>query len=78
MATPTAEDMAHWPAPNYVNPSTRAPALIGVMTSSTIAMLPFLISRIHMRLQLKRRLDIDDWIIISCAVSKQSSGSVDE
>ena len=67
MSAPTPEEIAHWPAPNYVNPSTRVPALIGVMTSFTVAMLPFVIARIHMRLRLKGRLRIDDWVIINSA-----------
>ena len=70
MSTPTAADMAHWPAPNYVNPSTHGPIMIGVMSAFTLAMIPFVISRIHMRLRLKGKLGIDDWIILACAVSR--------
>jgi hypothetical protein len=68
MASPTPEEIAQWPPPNYVNPSTRVSALIAVMASFTIAMLPFLIARIYMRRCLRGRPGVDDWIIIGSAV----------
>jgi hypothetical protein len=72
MSTPTLQEIASWPAPNYVNPHTRVPALIGVMTSFTVLMLPFIAVRIQMRLRSKGKLGMDDYTIIIAAVRHRS------
>jgi len=68
MSAPTPEEIAHWPAPNYVNPKTRAVPLIAVLIVGTVLMLPFVIGRTFTRKQLKARFGIDDWIIFVAAV----------
>jgi hypothetical protein len=71
MSAPTPAQMAAWPAPNYTNPSTMTGATISVMTLATITMLPCVISRLYFRMKLKGRLGIDDYVIISAAVSQR-------
>jgi hypothetical protein len=68
MPAPTVEQMAHWPAPNYINPSTRVPAVIAVMVVFTTLMVPFLITRIYIRLKIRGGVKLDDWIILTAAV----------
>jgi hypothetical protein len=68
MTIPTPAEMAQWPHPNYVNPKTVVPALKGVMITFTVLMLPFIITRVKMRLQTKGRLGTDDCIIVFASV----------
>jgi hypothetical protein len=63
--------MAAWQAPNYTNPSTMTSTTISVTTLATGIMLPCMISRLYFRMQLKGRLGMDDFIIISAAVSQR-------
>jgi hypothetical protein len=74
MSAPTLQEMASWPAPNYVNPHTLVPAVYGATIPFTLLMLPFIFVRLHMRLQSKGRLFIDDYIILGAAAF--SVGSV--
>ena len=66
----TTAQMAAWPAPNYINPSTMTVPTICVTTLATIIMLPCVISRLHFRMRLKGTLGVDDYVIISAAVSQ--------
>lgn len=68
MSAPTPEEIAHWPAPNYVDPQTRAVPLIAVLVISTVLMLPFVVGRVHMRVNLNGGFGIDDWVILAAAV----------
>jgi hypothetical protein len=68
MTTPTLADMATWPKPNYVDPVTVVPALKAVMSTFTVLMLPFVATRVQMRLRSKGKLGADDYIIIFAAV----------
>jgi hypothetical protein len=68
MSVPTLADMATWPTPNYVDPITIVPAIKGVMTTFTVLMLPFVATRMQMRLRSKGNLGADDYIIIFAAV----------
>jgi hypothetical protein len=73
MSIPTPAEMALWPRPNYVNPKTVAPALKGVMIAFTVLMLPFIVTRVKMRLQMKGRLGTDDYIIVFASVCVASN-----
>jgi hypothetical protein len=68
MTTPTLADMATWPKPNYVDPITVVTPLKGVMSAFTLLMLPFVITRVQMRLRSKGKLGADDYIIIFASV----------
>ncbi len=70
MSAPTPAEMAAWPAPNYVNPSTLTNATISVTTIATVTMLPCVIIRLYFRRRLKGRFGIDDIVIIIAAVSQ--------
>jgi hypothetical protein len=73
MFAPTLQEMASWPAPNYINPQTLVPAVYGVTIAFTVLMLPFVFARIHMRLRSKGSLLIDDYIIVGAAVFSVAS-----
>jgi hypothetical protein len=68
MSVPTLADMATWPHPNYVDPVTVVPALKGVMATFTVLMLPFVATRVQMRMRSKGKLGMDDYIIMFAAV----------
>jgi hypothetical protein len=68
MATPTIEQMAMWPAPNYIDPKTLVIPLIVTLVLGLAIMLPFVMGRIYIRLKLKRGFAVDDWIIFAAAV----------
>ena len=72
MFDPTPQEMASWPAPNYVNPHILVPAVYGVTITFTGLMLPFIFTRIYMRLRSQGLLGIDDYIIIGAAVRYRS------
>jgi hypothetical protein len=72
MLAPTPQEMASWPAPNYINPHTLVPAVYGVTITFTVLMLPFIFARIRMRLRVKGSLGIDDYIILGAAVRYHS------
>lgn len=69
MRQPPADVIASWPAPNYVDPVTRGPALVIVellaLSISTIC----LILRLFVRVRIVRSVDWDDWLMIAAAVS---------
>jgi hypothetical protein len=74
MPAPTLQEMALWPAPNYINPHTLVPAVYGATIAFTVLMLPFVFARMHTRLRSRGHLGIDDYIILGAAVF--SVGSV--
>lgn len=68
MRQPPPDVVASWPAPNYINPETRGPALVIVellaMSISTIC----LGLRFYARAYIMRNVDWDDWLMLSAAV----------
>jgi hypothetical protein len=67
-APPTPEEIAAWPAPNYVNPNTRVPEFVAVLVCGLALMLPFIVGRIYIRMKVRRQFGTDDWIILAAAV----------
>jgi hypothetical protein len=55
---PTPADMASWPAPNYVNPETRRPLVLGVEIPLMILIVIFTVLRFYSRLTIVRKLGI--------------------
>ena len=69
MRLPPPDVVASWPAPNYVDPETRGPALlITVLIIMPIALVT-LACRLYVRMYLLRRAGWDDWLMIAAAVS---------
>ncbi|OCK81503.1 hypothetical protein K432DRAFT_424924, partial [Lepidopterella palustris CBS 459.81] len=60
--------MAKWPAPNYVNPETRVPLLVGFMVSTTAIMLFFLAGSLFVRSVIQAGFGIGDWFMVTAAV----------
>jgi len=59
--------MFDFPAPNYVDPHTRVPAIIGQGIAGLVVMLPFVVARLYVR-YMRRVFWVDDWIIVAAAV----------
>ena len=68
MVAATPEEMANWPAPNYVNPETRVNLALGWILSTMTLMLLFLAARLYSRVILKAALGADDWVIAAATV----------
>jgi len=69
MPAPTPEQMASWPAPNHINPSTHVTVTLGSLIAGMILAIVFVVARIYTRIKvLKRRIQVDDWIIIAGTV----------
>ena len=66
---PTAEIIAGWPAPNYVNPVTRGSAL--TVVNIIFIILVFVVAglRFYTRLRITRSFGLDDWVIAASLVS---------
>jgi len=65
MAVPTPEQLAHWPAPNFVNPQTRVNLLLGIEVPITILTIIFILARFYSRTYLRHVLGWDDWVMVS-------------
>ena len=59
--------MFAFPRPNYVDPHTRVPAIIGQAIVGLVVMLPFVVARLYVR-YMRRVFWVDDWIIVAAAV----------
>jgi len=68
VSLPSPEQMAQWPAPNYIDPHTRTVPLRIFAGLGLGIMLPFFIFRLYSNLRLKHGIRIDDWISIGAAV----------
>jgi hypothetical protein len=55
---PTLEQMALWPAPNYVDPQTRRPLVLGVEIPLVILVISFVAMRFYSRTVLVRALGL--------------------
>ncbi|OCK73749.1 hypothetical protein K432DRAFT_339882 [Lepidopterella palustris CBS 459.81] len=67
-------DPTTWPPPNYVNPHTRVPLILGVNDTTTTLMVIFIASRLYGRSILKNGLGTDDYIMAIAAVVALSMG----
>jgi hypothetical protein len=66
---PTAAELASFPEPNYVSPSTRRPLAIGIITPMTVLVVAFISCRFYSRTVLTKTLGWDDGIMLLAAVS---------
>jgi hypothetical protein len=65
---PTNADIAKWPAPNYVDPITRRPLVLGVEIPLTILTILFVAARFYSRTIIVKALGWDDWFMLAAAV----------
>lgn len=66
---PTAAELLSFPAPNYVDPTTRRPLAIGIVTPMTVLVIAFISCRFYSRTVLTKTLGWDDGIMLLAAVS---------
>jgi hypothetical protein len=69
MLTLTPKDIASWPAPNYVNSSTRAGVVLGIEIPFLITTVVNVIARIVSPLFTKRTLGVEDFVMAFATVS---------
>ncbi|RPA79038.1 hypothetical protein BJ508DRAFT_150421 [Ascobolus immersus RN42] len=50
--------------PNYINPETKAPMIIGVSITFTVVSLLFLITRVYSRIRILRKVGLEDYLLI--------------
>ncbi|OCK75112.1 hypothetical protein K432DRAFT_429625 [Lepidopterella palustris CBS 459.81] len=67
MSAPTPEQMANWPAPNYINPETRVNVALGWIITTMTLMLLFIAARIYSRAVIKGSFGRDDWVMTVAA-----------
>ncbi|KZM24329.1 hypothetical protein ST47_g4538 [Ascochyta rabiei] len=65
---PTAEELLSFPKPNYVDPTTRRPLAIGIITPMTVLVVVFMSCRLYSRTVLTKTLGWDDGIMLLAAV----------
>jgi hypothetical protein len=70
---PTLQDIAKWPAPNYVDPVTRRPLVLGVEIPLTILTILFTAARFYSRTVIVKALGWDDWFMLAATVRILSS-----
>jgi hypothetical protein len=68
MRQPPHDVVASWPAPNYINPETRGPALVIVELFTVSISTICLGLRLHVKARIMRSVDWDDWLIVGAAV----------
>ena len=66
---PTAAEIQSFPLPNYVDPATRRPLAIGLITPMTVVVIAFISCRFYSRTVLTKTLGWDDGIMLLAAVS---------
>ncbi|KAF1954464.1 hypothetical protein CC80DRAFT_476214 [Byssothecium circinans] len=66
---PTEGERATWPAPNYINPDTRVPMVLGVEITCLTLVVLFTALRFYTRIFIVKGLGLDDFIMLfaSCA-----------
>jgi hypothetical protein len=65
---PTLEDIAKWPLPNYIDPETRRPLVLGVEIPLTILTILFTAGRFYSRTVIVKALGWDDWFMLAATV----------
>ncbi|KAF2650645.1 hypothetical protein K491DRAFT_125383 [Lophiostoma macrostomum CBS 122681] len=68
MVTATPEEMAAWPEPNFVDPVTRAPIVIGLTASTMILVVIFTAMRFYGKGVLRTALGLDDWMMLVAGI----------
>ncbi|ORY16832.1 hypothetical protein BCR34DRAFT_475752 [Clohesyomyces aquaticus] len=66
--TPTPADIASWPKPNFVDPETRRPLILGVEIPLCTLVITFTVMRFYSRMVLIRALGADDWFMLAATV----------
>lgn len=66
---PTPQELASFPKPNYVDPITRRPLIVGVMGIMTVAVMLIMSCRLYSRTVLVYAIGWDDWIMLLATVS---------
>lgn len=66
---PTLAEMAVWPKPNYIDPETKQPLALGINVVMSSVIVAFVSCRFYSRTRLVKALGLDDWIMLSAAVS---------
>lgn len=66
---PTPAEFASFPEPNYVNPITRQPLVVGVMVPLSVLVIVFMFCRLYSRTILVNAIGWDDWIMMLAGVS---------
>lgn len=69
MSTPTPEDIASWPAPNYVNPSTRVNMVVGIEIVFLVVTVSVVIARMISPIFTNRTLGVEDFVMAFAMVS---------
>ena len=69
MVTATPEQMAQWPAPNFTNPVTRAPIVVGLTAPTMVLVVVFTAVRFYGKGILRTALGLDDWMMLVAGVS---------
>ncbi|KAH7406368.1 hypothetical protein DE146DRAFT_777507 [Phaeosphaeria sp. MPI-PUGE-AT-0046c] len=65
MATlPTFADIVKWPPPNYDNPVTRRPLVLGVEIPLTVLTIVFVAARFYSRTVIVKAIGWDDWFML--------------
>jgi hypothetical protein len=52
------------PPPNFINPTTRVPIVLGLTISTCLLALALTGGRLYARAHMKRMLEIDDWMML--------------
>jgi hypothetical protein len=69
MSTATLEDIASWPAPNYVNPDTCVSLVLGVEIPFVLITVAVVVARLlSPSFTHKRSLGLDDWLMAFATV----------
>ena len=68
MREPPPDVVASWPAPNYINPQTRGPALIVVELLTVFISTVCIALRLYVKARIIHSVGWDDWLIIGAAV----------
>ncbi|KAF1965814.1 hypothetical protein BU23DRAFT_397271, partial [Bimuria novae-zelandiae CBS 107.79] len=64
---PSAEEIATWPAPNYVDPVTRRPLVLGIEITLLILVVLFITMRLY-RTAIVKAIGADDYFMIAATV----------
>ncbi|KAF2014143.1 hypothetical protein BU24DRAFT_462955 [Aaosphaeria arxii CBS 175.79] len=65
---PTAADFASWPPPNFIDPETRRPLVLGIEIPLLCLIVIFTMMRFYSRAVLIRALGADDWCMLVATV----------
>ncbi|CAI6231432.1 unnamed protein product [Periconia digitata] len=73
---PSAEEIASWPAPNYVNPETRRPLVLATAIPLLCLVAIAISVRFYSRIFIVRALGADDWVMLFAAIASMSTSAM--